>query len=141
MWGLNRTLIQVARRSAVIRLLLGGVGGCDSAVERGARHAQIRGLEMSVSCDQEPRPDRSWTNPMDDALEARSQSLCHHFQRPLAGRRNLLNENAGNTLNETDPPYGFASRPRSRELEGLRDRVGQAIWFEHEEMLSNDDYG
>ena len=35
---------------------------------------------------------------MGDALEARSQRLCHHLQRPLAGHRNLLNENAGNAL-------------------------------------------
>ena len=40
---------------------------------------------------------------MDNALEASSQRICHHLRRPLAGRRDLLNENAGNTLNETDP--------------------------------------
>ena len=59
--------------------------------------------QVLVSCDQKPRPHRSRTDPMDDALEARSQRLCHHLQRPLAGRRNLLNENAGNTVNETVP--------------------------------------
>ena len=31
------------RRSAVVRLLLAGVGGCDSSVERGARHAHVFG--------------------------------------------------------------------------------------------------
>ena len=36
--------------------------------------------EVSASCDQKSRPDRSWTDPMDDALEARSQRVCHHFQ-------------------------------------------------------------
>ena len=57
--------------------------------------------EMSVSCDQKPRPDRSRTNPMDDALEARSQRVRHHFQRPLASRRNLLNENAGALMKQS----------------------------------------
>ena len=40
---------------------------------------------------------------MDDAMEASSQRIRHHLRRPLAGRRDLLNETAGNTLNETDP--------------------------------------
>ena len=38
---------------------------------------------------------------MDDALEARSQRVRHHLQRPLAGRRNLLNENAGALMKQT----------------------------------------
>jgi hypothetical protein len=40
---------------------------------------------------------------MDDALEARSQRIRHYLRRPLASRGDLLNENARNTVTETDP--------------------------------------
>ena len=37
-----------------------------------------------------PGPDRDRQNPMDDAMEARSQRVRHHLRRPVPGRRNLL---------------------------------------------------
>ncbi len=40
---------------------------------------------------------------MDNAMEARSQRIRHNLRRPLAGRGDLLNETAGNTVPETVP--------------------------------------
>ncbi len=40
---------------------------------------------------------------MDDALEASIERVRHHLRRPLAGSRNLLMKNAGNTIPVTDP--------------------------------------
>ncbi len=58
---------------------------------------------MLISCDQVFGPDRSRTDTMNDVLEASSQRLCHHLRKPLAGRGDLLNETAGNTVTETVP--------------------------------------
>ena len=40
---------------------------------------------------------------MDDEVETRTQRVRHHLRRPLAGSRNLLMINAGNTVAVTDP--------------------------------------
>ena len=40
---------------------------------------------------------------MGDALEASPQRLLDHLRRPVPGRRDLLTNNAGNTVNETVP--------------------------------------
>ena len=40
---------------------------------------------------------------MDNALETSTQRVRHHLRRPLAGSRNLLMKNAGNTVPVTDP--------------------------------------
>jgi len=56
---------------------------------------------------------------MDDALEACSQRIRHHLHRPLAGRKDLLNETAGNTVNETDLACGPGI--------GARDQPGQMV--------------
>ncbi len=55
---------------------------------------------------------------MDSALEASSQRVCHHLRRPLAGSRNLLMKNAGNTVPVTDPG-----------------RVSDSVWFLAEGQL------
>jgi len=40
---------------------------------------------------------------MDDEVEASPQRVRDHLRRPLAGSRDLLLENAGNTVNEIVP--------------------------------------
>ena len=59
--------------------------------------------EVPVSGDQITGPHRAWQATMGDALEAGAQRVLDHLRRPLPGRRDLLTNNARNTVHETDP--------------------------------------
>ncbi|MEV3975818.1 hypothetical protein AB0K68_48125, partial [Streptomyces sp. NPDC050698] len=43
---------------------------------------------------------------MDNEVEARSERVCDHVRRSLAGIGNLLMENRRNTVKEIDPRHG-----------------------------------
>ncbi len=54
---------------------------------------------VTRSLDSTGRGQTRWTMRWKPAFKR----IRHHLRRPLAGRRNLLDETLGNTLNETDP--------------------------------------
>jgi hypothetical protein len=58
---------------------------------------------MIVLGDQITGPRRSRSATMGDALEAGTQRVLDHLRRPVPGRRDLLTNNAGNTVNEIVP--------------------------------------
>ena len=58
---------------------------------------------MFVSGDPVTGPDRPGPGTMGDALETGPERLLDHLRRPVPGRRNLLTEDAGNTVSETVP--------------------------------------
>ena len=58
---------------------------------------------MSVFGDTFARPDRQGPGTMDNEVEARSERVCDHVRRSLAGIGNLLMENRRNTVKEIDP--------------------------------------
>lgn len=72
---------------------------------------------------------------MDEALEASSQRIRHHLRRPLAGRGDLLDETAGNTLDETDPP-GVPAQVRVSGRPAGQFRTNQASFVEVAAALS-----
>ena len=59
--------------------------------------------EVSVFGDTFARPDRQGPGTMDNEVEARSERVCDHVRRSLAGIGNLLMENRRNTVKEDRP--------------------------------------
>ena len=59
--------------------------------------------EMLVPGDPITGPHRSRSATMGDALEAGTERVLDHLRRPVPGRRDLLTNNAGNTVNEIVP--------------------------------------
>jgi hypothetical protein len=56
---------------------------------------------------------------MDDAVEASAQCVCDHLQRPFPGRRNLLMQTAGNTVNAIVPASYLNAAPLLKFAAGL----------------------
>jgi hypothetical protein len=68
---------------------------------------------------------------MDNEVEARSERVCDHVRRSLAGIGNLLMENRRNTVKEIDPH--FSLRLRCWGIRGGRGTLphhgGQKTWL------------
>ena len=74
---------------------------------------------MLVLGDQITGPHRSRSATMGNALEAGTQRLLDHLRRPIPGRRDLLTNNAGNTVNEIVPS------PKNASFVALRARANR----------------
>ena len=77
------------------------------AGDQGPRSLPVRAgrAEVPLPRDPIPGPHRARPGTMDDALEASPQRVLDHLRRPLPGRRDLLTNNAGNTVSETVPEH------------------------------------
>jgi hypothetical protein len=64
---------------------------------------------------------------MGDALEASPQRILDHLRRPVPGRRDLLTNNAGNTVNEIVPWLTIYQGQAGADLWGA-DLCGADLW-------------
>ena len=102
-----------------IRRVLCSTNAIESLNARYRRAVKARGHfpiragrpEMLVLGDPITGPDRARSATMGGALEAGTQRLLDHLRRPLPGRRDLLTNNAGNTVNEIVPAGELVCRP------------------------------
>ena len=77
---------------------------------------------------------------MGDALETRPERVLDHLRRPVPGRRNLLTEDAGNTVSETVPVQDPGATPiKVRKAKLLF--VGDNWAEDHHDVELQDDSG